>query len=494
MKKSLRRLLSGVETAGEIPAEDIEIGGLAYDSRRVEPGDLFFAIEGFQRDGHEFLPRARVAGAAAALVTRKVELAGLPLVEVTDARRAMAAVAAEFYDHPSRKLTLAGVTGTNGKTTTTFMLESIMAAAGARTGLIGGIEYRTGARPRKARRTTPEAPDLQAMLAEAVAHGLDFVTAEISSHGLALHRADMLDLDVAVFTNLSRDHLDLHGDLDDYYQVKRRLFTGDGRGLQPPSAAAVNVGDEHGRRLAAELSGTGVELVTFATGGHDATVTVQAADATGPGLRIVLELPGWQGELQLGVNGGFNAENAAAAAAAAVALGAAPGAIVTGLERFRGAPGRFELLDVDQPFKVIIDYAHNEDGLRRAIAAARQLARGRLILVFGCPGMRDRGKRPLMGRIAGEAADLSVLTTDDCYQESPSVIMDEVEAGLAATGGEYRRLEDRRRAIAAALDAAGAGDVVLVAGKGHEELQLMPDGERRFNDREVVEELLRQRR
>lgn len=486
----LADILAGAEIIHQSADPELEITGIAFDSREIRPGWLFIAVPGFKSDGNRFIADAASAGAAAAIAESWPEAAALPLVQVASSRQTMALAAANFFDHPSEKLALVGVTGTNGKTTTVFMIDAILKAAGRKSGLLGGIEYRLGDESLPAARTTPESVRLQHMLARMVTAGAEAATIEVSSHGIELARADCLDFDVAVFTNLSPEHLDLHGDMESYFAVKRQLFTGPlpcggqaGAGGRP--RAAINTDDPFGQRLAAELpdaitfgltSGADVTAGEIKSGGWQSSFKLRYADEN---LDICLAMPG-----------SYNVLNALAAAAAARALELPAATVAAGLNGFTGVPGRFERLESDTPFAVVIDYAHNEDGLKRALGAARELASGRVIVVFGCPGERDREKRPGMGRIAGTISDFAILTTDDCYSEPPEAILDETEPGLVASDADYRRISDRRQAIAYAIAMARAGDVILIAGKGHESRQIMADGALPFSDRQVALELL----
>lgn len=486
----LSEILTGAAVIRQTADPDLVISSIAYDSRQAQPGSLFVAVPGFKADGSRYIGAAAAAGALAALSEDWPEGSPLPLVQVESARRAMALAAANFYGRPSEKLTLTGVTGTNGKTTTTFMIDAILRAAGRKCGLLGGIEYRLNGRTLPAARTTPESVDLQLLLAEMLGYGVEAATIEVSSHGIELARTDCLDFDVAVFTNLSREHLDLHGDMESYFAIKRQLFDGplpcgDRPGEGMPSRAAVNIDDDYGRRLAAGLPGA----IAFGLG-DGADVTASAVDTSGWQSSFKLRAGAAAIPVILAMPGRYNVMNALGAAAAALALDLPEDAIAEGLNGFAGVPGRFESVPVEAPFKVVIDYAHNEDGLRRALETARSLTAGRVITVFGCPGERDREKRPGMGRTAGSMADLAVLTTDDCYNEPPEAIMDETEHGLVESGGEYLRVSDRREAIAAAIARARSGDIILVAGKGHEDRQIMAGGAVPFSDREVIRELL----
>ncbi|MBI5870482.1 MAG: UDP-N-acetylmuramoyl-L-alanyl-D-glutamate--2,6-diaminopimelate ligase [Actinobacteria bacterium] len=492
----LNDLLS--ELGGQVlrrePASDgFPITGLAYDSRSVETGFLFAAVPGFKVDGHEFIGRARDAGAAAVLTERWIEDAGIPQVQVPSVRKAMAFVAAAFYGNPSKKLSLIGVTGTNGKTTTTYMIDAILREAGMKTGLIGGIEYRIGGTTVPARRTTPEAIDLQRMLNEMCDSDVRAATMEVSSHGIDLYRVACLDFTAAVFTNLTRDHLDLHGSMEHYFQAKRSLFAGSlDRPGEPEAAigsvplAAINIDDRYGQLLAREFS---ERATTF---GLRKEATVRAGNIEYAGWETGFDLitPEGQAPVRLHLPGAYNLENALGSAAAALAIGITTETIAAGLSASRGAPGRFEPVDVDAPFRVVVDYAHNEDGLAKALTAARSLTQGKLILVFGCPGERDRDKRPAMGRTAGSLADTAILTTDDCYGEPPEQILDQTEPGLIDSGVSYLRIMDRREAIEAAVSAAAHGDTILIAGKGHETSQIIGDSSLPFNDSDIIKEII----
>ncbi|MBE0429630.1 MAG: UDP-N-acetylmuramoyl-L-alanyl-D-glutamate--2,6-diaminopimelate ligase [Thermoleophilia bacterium] len=487
----ISEILSHVRIIRQDGDPSLEITGITFDSRRARPGSLFVAVPGFRLDGHDFIPEAREAGAAAVLTERWIDTAGLPQFQTGNARLSMSLAAAAFYGYPSRRMTVIGVTGTNGKTTTSYMIDSILRSWSRQTGLLGGVEYRVGKRSEPAARTTPEAVDLQRMLAEMLNDGVEAVTLEVSSHGIDLFRVAGLDFDVAVFTNLSREHLDLHGGMEAYFKTKRRLFMGDlgqEEGAAPETlrpVPVVNIDDAYGRRLASELP----RAIGFSIR-SDADIRAGNIIAQGWQSSFELTTPAGAAGVRLKLPGYYNIANALAAAGAAHALGAPPDIIAAGLGSFKGVPGRFELIDTDAPFTIIVDYAHNEDGLLQSLVTARKLTSKRLLLVFGCPGERDREKRPEMGRIAGSKADLAILTTDDCYGEPPDRILNETEPGLKQAGGDYLRIPDRRRAIATALAAAAEGDTVLIAGKGHEAEQILPSGPVPFSDRQVIKELL----
>jgi UDP-N-acetylmuramoyl-L-alanyl-D-glutamate--2,6-diaminopimelate ligase len=454
----------------------VEIADLAYDARRVTTGALFVCVPGHKADGHEFAPQAIANGAAALIVERPLEVP-VPQLVVRDAREAMALAADAFFGHPTRELEIAGVTGTNGKTTTAFLLFSILAAAGRRPGLLGTIENRIGGERRAATRTTGEAIDLQRTFREMLDAGDRSCALEATSHGSALKRLLGVRFRVLVFTNLSQDHLDFHGTMDEYFDAKRRLFTEtDLDGHRP--RAAINVGDEHGRRLAAELRTLGEQPVEFSL-----------ADAAGIEITPAGSEFSFHGlDLKTRLVGRFNVENVLGAVAAAQLLGIDDDAIAAGVAHLAGVPGRFEAVDEGQPFAVLVDYSHTPDALGSLLTEARSLAEGRLICVFGCGGDRDRGKRPMMGEIASRLADQAIVTSDNPRSEDPNAIIEEI------LGGIVRPVDvepDRAAAIGRALSEAREGDVVVIAGKGHEQGQEFADRTIPFDDRDVAREELR---
>ena len=455
----LARIAESLSPSQIVGGAAVEISDLAYDTRAVTPGALFFCVRGARFDGHELADRAIEAGAAA-LVVEKPVASRVPQIIVEDSRSAMAAAALEFFGHPSDELQIAAVTGTNGKTTTAFLLYSILGAAGLKPGLPGTIESRIGGEVRPAVRTTPEAIDLQRAFREMLDAGDRSAAMEATSHGSQLGRLEGIRFSSLAFTNLTQDHLDLHGTMEAYFEAKRRLFL-DGR---PP--AAINVGDDWGRKLAEDRP----DALTYGFA-DDAEVRPEALD--GIGLKL---------------KGRFNVENALAALASCRLLGIDDDAIARGLEAVDGVPGRFEAVDEGQPFTVLVDYAHTPDSLENVLTTAREITSGRLICVFGCGGDRDREKRPIMGRIAAELADVPIVTSDNPRSEDPGAIIDEILAGI---DGDAEIIQDRRSAIAHAIEAAEAGDVVVIAGKGHEQGQQFRDRTVPFDDREVAREALR---
>jgi UDP-N-acetylmuramoyl-L-alanyl-D-glutamate--2,6-diaminopimelate ligase len=501
--------------AGDLgEAGAVEIAGLAYDSREVEPGTLFFCVPGLRSDGHDFAPPALRAGASALVVERPLGL-GAPEVLVHSVRAAMGPVAARFHGDPTAALTVVGVTGTNGKTTTAFLVRALLEAAGLRCGLLGTVASVVAGRERTAVRTTPEAIDLQADFRAMLDGGERACAMEVSSHALALGRAEGVRFAAAIFTNLTQDHLDFHETMEDYFQAKRRLFVPGGTGIatarrtgaslgvdgapgtsMAPGVSVVNLDDPYGRRLAAEMPAA----VTYAverTADYSASELRMGFD----GCRLKLRTPAGERALALPLPGRFNVANALAALAAVHALGVADlDTLVEALERGVRIPGRFEPVEEGQEFAVLVDYAHTPDSLENVLFAARELiaAGGQVVCVFGAGGDRDRGKRPLMGEIAARLADVVVVTSDNPRSEDPEEIIAEILQGAARARPvgaiPVVAVTDRRAAIARALAAARPGDVVVVAGKGHEQGQEFADGRKvPFDDVTVAREALRAR-
>jgi len=456
----LERLVAALGAIEVVMRAPVEVRDLAYDARAVTPGAVFFCVAGARADGHDFAADAVERGAVALVVERPLELA-VPQIVVPDARAAMAVAADEFFERPTEQLEVVGVTGTSGKTTTSFLLFAILAAAGRRPGLLGTIEARIGGERRGVQRTTPEAIELQRLFREMLDVGDRSCAMEASSHASELHRLDRVRFAALVFTNLSHDHLDFHGDMETYFQAKRRLF------LEGGPRAAVNVADTYGRRLAEELP----DALTFGFA-DDAEIGPEAL----AGIDVKLR-------------GRFNLENALGALAAGRLLGVPDDAIARGIESVRGVPGRFESVDEGQPFAVIVDYAHKPGALENVLRAARDLALGgRVICVVGAGGDRDRGKRPVMGRLASELADVTIVTSDNPRSEDPQAIIDAIVEGVV---GDVDVEPDRAAAILRAIELAREGDVVLIAGKGAEQGQELADRTIPFDDREAARDALR---
>ena len=491
------RLMEFLSVLAEAPVQnaslqrtaDPEIARIRYDSRQVLPGDLFVALRGQTQDGFDHAGEAVARGAAAVVSERPApEDLGrrVAWVTVANPRRALGLLSAQRAGNPAEKLVLAGVTGTNGKTTTTMLLEALLSRRHGSSGFLGTIAYRTGRRHLPAPRTTPEAPEIQELLEEMAREGTRAAAVEVSSHALALERVAGCRFDVAVFTNLTRDHLDFHGDMESYYQAKKGLF-----GMRKESAAAVvNIDDEAGRRLASEVA---PPVVTFSASGREgADVRTVSSRCDLSGTQLVLEHGGERLAVASPLLGRFNVENLLAAAAAGIALGMDAGDIAAALGSVRRVPGRLEPVEAGQPFPILVDYAHTEDALIRLLNAVRELTDKKIVLVFGCGGDRDKGKRAPMGRAAGRLADIAIATSDNPRSEDPEAILAEIEKGLVESGAtKYLKIADRREAIRAAIGLANPGVVVVIAGKGHETTQVIGDRVLPFDDRIVAAELAR---
>ena len=482
----LPRLLGGVETRG------VPLGAwsrVQYDSRAVGPGDVFVAIPGGTADGHDYLEAARGQGAVAAVVERIVPDVPLAQIRVPNARRALAVLAAEETDHPSRELTLVGVTGTNGKTTTAHLVRAVMEQQGDRTGVVGTIGHEFGGVRTKAAHTTPEAPELERLLRVWRDAGADAVAMEVSSHALAQDRTYGLAFDAAVFTNLTQDHLDFHATMEAYRAAKARLFRADDRGdRSKPFVGVLNADDPASAWIREHGDG---EFLTY---GRSAAAEVSAADASlGPeGTRLRIRHPRGTETAALRLRGAFNVTNALGAFGVCYVLGVPPAVIAKGLGTLERVPGRLEPVDEGQPFQVLVDYAHTPDALERALEAVRAMKPNRLRCVFGCGGDRDRGKRPLMGAVAARMADDVVVTSDNPRSEDPGRIVEDVVAGTAGAA-HVRAIVDRAEAIDAAIAACGDGDALLIAGKGHETYQILGGRIVDFDDRAVARRALASR-
>lgn len=485
---TLQEVLSGVRLRTDLAPEVSLLGvtGLDYDSRRVGPGVLFFAFQGKNTDGRKFAREALDRGAPAVVseLPKPSDLTA-PWVEVEYGREAMAQAARNFFGAPDKRIIITGITGTNGKTTTSYLFDAVLRAAGKITALVGTIEYHVAGEVRKAVNTTPESVDIYRILSELERHGGTHATMEVSSHALALGRVHGVQFHTAVFTNLTRDHLDFHNTMESYFAAKHRLF--DGIGAPPPRYAVVNEDDEYGRSIVAV---PGIERITYAI---DREATVRACNIeTGlSGLRFDVALGRKRFRISSPLVGRINVYNILAAFGAGLANGLEPEAVASGIEQCRAVPGRFERVDEGQPFLVIVDYAHTDDALRNVIRAARELSPRRVITLFGCGGDRDRTKRPLMGAAAAELSDYVVLTSDNPRSEDPLAIMNDAMVGLRRYDTPHVAEPDREKAIRRAIEEAGRDDLVLVAGKGHEDYQVQRDGTIPFDDREVARRILR---
>jgi len=479
----LSRLVDGFPVSPLPPGLDPEVSGIAHDSRRVRPGDLFVALSGACSDGRRFAMDAARAGAVAVLAGEGTTAAGvsLPWLTTAEPRVLVGPLAARIYGHPDRELTLVGVTGTNGKSTVTALVGAILEAAGRPTGMLGTLGYRFRDRSFPGGHTTPEAPDFFAILRAMCDAGAEAVAMEVSSHALAQHRVSGARFDVAIFTNLTRDHLDFHGDLDHYFAAKRHLFDL----MTPEGRAVVNRDDPYGRRLAEELA-PATRVLTCGMGEGD--VFLAEVELSSSGSRGVLATPRGTIPFETPLLGRYNLLNVLAAVAAAEALSLPHRAVAQALATFQPLPGRLEPVDAGQGFPVLVDYAHTPAALAAALTSLRELSGKKIAVVFGCGGDRDPGKRPLMGETAGTLADRVLATSDNPRSEDPLAILAQVEEGLARSGNpHYRIVPDRREAIREALAGAGEDWAVLVAGKGHEAVQIVGDRQLPFSDREEIE-------
>jgi UDP-N-acetylmuramoyl-L-alanyl-D-glutamate--2,6-diaminopimelate ligase len=487
---TLENLLREVQLAAPVAQPSLTIQQVACDSRRTGAGALFFALPGAKADGLAFAKDA-IARGAIAVASAEAAPAWLPAhvawAQVREPRKALAVAAANFYGHPAEALQLAAVTGTNGKTTTTSLIDAMVRASGAKTGLFGTIAYHTPRGEYRAPNTTPESLDLQRFFAEIGDAGGKYAVLEASSHALSLERLWGCHFAAAVFTNLTREHMDYHKTFEDYFAAKRRLFAGTGAGA--PDVAIVNVDDAYGRRL----GGLAKRTVTYGLESA-ADITTKKFKLTFAGLAFVAETPGGKVNVSSSLVGRINVYNILAAIGAAQALGIAQESIEHGLRALESVSGRFQRIDAGQPFFVIVDYAHTDDALENLIRTARELnPRGRVITLFGCGGEKDRTKRPVMGEVTGRLSDLTILSSDNPRSEDPLKIISDVIVGLQKTSGKYLIEPDREKAIGLAMDEARAGDIVLLAGKGHENYQILASGTLHFDDREMARQALRAR-
>jgi UDP-N-acetylmuramoyl-L-alanyl-D-glutamate--2,6-diaminopimelate ligase len=490
---TFQHLLQGAEILSQ--SGKPSVGGLEYDSRRVKPGDVFVAMRGETSDGSKFIDKAIAAGAVAIVTDSPAEKPreGVAWAQVPHGRRALARLSANFYKRPAERLAIIGITGTNGKSTAAFVVEAILNAAGRKSALIGTIEYHVAGQVLPAPHTTPEALELNRMLVEALGHGATEAVMEVSSHALAQQRVYAIPFDVAVFTNLTRDHLDYHHTMEEYFAAKRTLF--EGCGTDRPRAAVLNTDDEYGAQLVKISKKLGSELLTYGLSKGD--FRADNVQITARGTRFDLATPQQKIPTFSPLIGRVNVYNILAAAAAAYARNCKPDAIAAGIETLQRVPGRFERVDCGQPFTLVVDYAHTDDALRNLTALAREFVKqagqkGRVITLFGCGGDRDRAKRPLMGEAAGRGSNFVVLTSDNPRSEDPLSIINDALVGLQRSGAKYHIEPDRKTAIALAVREAAPGDIVLVAGKGHEKVQVTRQGSIPFDDVEVARQILRE--
>ncbi len=489
---TFQHLLDGAEFLSQSGNPDVT--SVEYDSRRVKPGSVFIAMRGETSDGNRFIDQAIQAGAVAVVTDSPTEKPreGVAWVLVPHGRRALARISENFYRRPAERVVVTGITGTNGKSTTAFLIEAIFTAAGRKSALIGTIEYHVAGKVYPAPHTTPEALELARLFHEALGQGANEAVMEVSSHALAQQRVFGVPFDVAVFTNLTRDHLDYHKSMEEYFYAKRVLF--EGCGTDPPRAVVTNLDDEYGTKLAQFSRKRSSVVLSY--GWDRGDFHAEKADVTPHGTRFDMITPKEKLAIFSPLIGRVNVYNILAAAAAGFARGCSTDAIARGVAALTHVPGRFQRVDCGQPFTVVVDYAHTDDALRNLTGLAREFvsrsgAGARVITLFGCGGDRDRAKRPLMGEVAGRGSDFVVLTSDNPRSEDPRAIINDALVGLQKAGTKYAVEVDRRKAIALAIGEARPGDIVLLAGKGHEKVQVTREGSSPFDDVEVAKEVLR---
>jgi len=481
--KSLAEIIKEVEVQASSGDSQVMVSGMSMDSRRVQPGDLYACVPGFKVDGHDFAANAIASGAVALVVDHFLPL-DVPQVKVSNVRQAIGPLAATMYDHPSAQLELVGVTGTNGKTTITYLIEKIGTKHGKKVGLIGTLGARINGREIPGERTTPEAIEVQKLLGDMVKEGISLAVMEVSSHAMDLGRVSGCEFDAGIFTNLTQDHLDYHKTMKEYLDAKSRLFSSL-VGKKQPKISILN-GDDASFNMLNQVSAAPV--VSY---GIDKDVDYRAenVEVTSEGVRFVVRFPEGIQEIQYSTPGIFSVYNSLAAFAWGVERGYNPESVAEALAEIPGVPGRFESIRLGQPFQVIVDYAHTPDGLENVVRTARSFTKGRLITVFGCGGDRDKGKRPIMGEAASVGSDFLIVTSDNPRTEDPDQIIKEVLTGVS--GVEHVALRDRREAIWSACRMAKTGDTILIAGKGHETYQIFGTEIHPFDDREVAREALR---
>lgn len=476
----LKELLKGIDYIRIEGVQDIGIEDLYYDSREVTPNSLFFCIKGLTVDGHDFAPQAVAKGAKVLVLERDVDVDGdITKVFVPNSKTAMAYMAKNFYRNPTKDINFIGVTGTNGKTTVTYLVKSILEKAGQKVGLIGTISNMIGDRKMPSKFTTPESLELQKLLREMADENVDSVVMEVSSHSLALGRVEGCEYDIGVFTNLSQDHLDFHANMEEYRDAKAKLFT-------QSKLAIINEDDKNGRWIKKR-----VPTKVFTYGIYkDADIYARELEITDRGVAFHLHTPSGSIPINLAIPGIFSIYNGLAAASICYNLGISLEIIAQGLQEVKGVDGRFELLDTGTDYSVILDYAHTPDGLENILTTAKEFAKGRIITLFGCGGDRDHGKRPIMGEIAGKYSDLCIITSDNPRSEDPMDIINDIVPGIEKTGCDYTIIENRREAIEYALAQAQKDDIVILAGKGHETYQILKDKTIPFDEKQIVAEIL----
>jgi len=491
----LRELLNGVEITNFIGNDCIEVSGLSFDSNNLEENYLFVALRGENTDGHSYIDSALKNGAKALIVEKIPEINSqeISVVQVHDSRAALAEASANFYRHPTKELTLVGITGTNGKTTVTYLLESIWAHGHKKSGIIGTIDYHYGENIKQSSMTTPESLDLMRMFREMRESGVETVAMEVSSHAIDKNRVLECHFDAAVFTNLTQDHLDYHDTMENYFEVKKRLFTEFlAESEKEEKFSVINIDDPFGARLADEAPGN---IVSYSINNSDASVYAKSSTITKNGIEALIITLNGEIHIKSTLFGEHNLSNILAAVATASSLGVLNEVIETGISKISSVPGRLEGIANKSGFNVLVDYAHTPDALKNVLLASRPLTEGKLILVFGCGGDRDNAKRPLMGKIGKELSDILIITSDNPRTEDPEIILDHIEKGVYQAGKQekpYHRIADRTEAIRKAIRTANNNDTILIAGKGHEDYQIIGTTKHPFDDREIAREALKE--
>lgn len=479
----LSKLLEDIRVLRYSGDLETEIEGITYDSRQVKKNYMFICIKGSNFDGHDYIDNAIEKGAAALIVDRSIEKDNVAVIQVENSRTAMPILGANYYEKPTNRLKLIGVTGTNGKTTTTYLIRSILQHAEKKTGLIGTISIDLGQRIVESSRTTPESLDLQRIFHDMVSNNAEYGVMEVSSHSLEFGRVDQCQFQIGIFTNLTQDHLDFHKNFENYRRAKEKLF------YKTKKANIINIDDEHGRIILRNIMKLDVPVITF---GIDNKADIMAKDIIidDSGIEFKLVTPDYETMIRSSIPGKFSVYNSLAAASAAYVEGIDKDIISRGIEELRFVPGRSEVLHLNKPYKIIIDYAHSPDGLENILKSIRHYAKGGIITVFGCGGDRDKAKRPIMGEIAGRLSDYCIITSDNPRSEDPYEIIAQIEEGMKKTSCDYICIENRKDAIKHAMMMAKASDIILLAGKGHETYQVLKDKVIDFDERVVVKELI----
>lgn len=466
--------------------EDLEIAGICYDSRKAGPGNIFVCIKGFKTDGHKYAAAAAANGASLIVAQDPVEVEGTPVIYAEDTRKALSSLSAGFFGHASDEMLVFGVTGTNGKTTITYLLRDIVEYQGKECGVLGTIAYVYGGETHESPNTTPESFELQRMFRDMKSRcSVDVCAMEVSSHSLALSRVDDIAFDYSIFTNLTPDHMDFHTDFEDYYQAKKKLF------LQTSKMCVINIDDEYGKRLFGELTEAGIPAKSCAIDDRNADYSIEIIESSGAGTSGRMYAGNsLLGDIRINTPGRFSVSNAMCAAAASLEAGFPWEAVSGGIGRIKGVAGRFEKVENSKGITVIVDYAHTPDALNKVLLTAREFTEGRIITVFGCGGDRDRTKRPLMGQTAGDLSDVCVVTSDNPRTEDPDFIISEIIPGIEGTACSYTVQPDRRLAIKEAVGMWQKGDTVVIAGKGHEDYQIIGTTKHHFDDRETAAQII----